>query len=43
MTQAVFQEQSRLALAEAPRWDPEVLEPAYLRFFEEVAAGVRRP
>jgi len=31
-----YAEQSRRALAETGRWMPEVLEPRYLRFFDEV-------
>ena len=33
---AWYAEQSRRALAESRRWSPEVLEPQYVRFFEDV-------
>ncbi|MEO6811883.1 MAG: glycosyltransferase, partial [Isosphaeraceae bacterium] len=34
-----YAEQRRLALAEAERWRPEVLEPRYIQVFEGVRAG----
>ena len=37
-----YAEQSRLALTEARRWEPEVLEPQYVRFFEGLQARVCR-
>lgn len=34
--EAAYRDQCRRARSEARRWDPEVLEPQYVRFFQEV-------
>ncbi len=34
-----YAQQSRLAVVEARRWAPDVLEPRYVRFFEEIIRG----
>ncbi len=41
--EAAYREHSRRALAEARRWDPEVLEPQYVRFFQELRPKSRAP
>ncbi len=39
---AFYEEHRRKALVEAKRWDPAVLEPQYVEFFESLKPGTRR-
>ena len=39
--QALYDEHQRLALAESRRWAPEVLEPQYARFFNDLRPAAR--
>ena len=38
-----YEEHRRRALAEARRWDPDVLEPQYVRFFRGLTPGAKPP
>jgi len=40
---AAWTDRNRLALVESARWLPEVVEPAYCRFFEEIRPGSGPP
>ena len=41
--EAMYREHSRRAQSEARRWDPEILEPQYVRFFDELRPRTKTP